>query len=158
MLWLAALLLTAVGVAGTIVPGLPGILLVYAGLCLAAWIDHFTRVGWPTLLLLGVLTALALVADLVASLLGARRFGASRQALIGSVLGGLIGPFVGFGWVGLLLGPFVGAVVGELVARRPLMAATRVGFGTWIGILAGTLAKLALTVSMLAVFAVAYLV
>jgi len=157
-LWIGALLLMGLGFLGTVVPGLPGVLLLYAGFWLAAWIDHFARVGWPTLLILGLITALALVADLVAGLLGAKRLGASRQALIGSVLGGLIGPFVGLGWVGLLVGPFVGAVAGELMARRPLGTAARVGFGTWLGLIVGTLVKLALSVSMLAIFAVAYLV
>jgi uncharacterized protein len=122
---------------------------------LAAWSDHFARIGWPTLTVLGVLAALALVADMIASLLGAKRAGASRWALIGSMIGAVAGLL--FGLPGLLLGPFAGAVIGELIARRPLAAAARVGLATWVGLLIGTLAKLALTVSMLAVFAVSYL-
>jgi uncharacterized protein YqgC (DUF456 family) len=156
-LWLGAGLLIVAGFIGTILPGLPGVLLIYAGMLLGAWIDHFARIGWPTLLVLGVLTAMALVADLVASVMGARHVGASRQALIGSVLGGLLGPLLGLGLLGLLFGPFIGAVVGELLARRPIGAATRVGFGTWLGLLAGTLVKLALAVSMLGIFLAAYL-
>ena len=157
LLWLGAGVLIVAGFIGTVLPGLPGVLIIYAGMWLGAWIDHFTRVGWPTLLILGVLTALALVADLIASLLGAKRVGASRQALIGSVLGGLAGPLLGFGLVGLLFGPFVGAVIGELIARRPMIAAARVGFGTWLGLLAGTLVKIALAVSMLGIFVTACL-
>lgn len=156
-LWLGAGALIVAGLIGTVLPGLPGVLVLYAGMWLGAWIDHFARVGWPTLLVLGVLTALALLADLIASVLGAKRVGASRQALIGSVLGGLIGPLLGFGLIGLLLGPFVGAVIGELIARRPIEAAARVGFGTWLGLLVGTLVKVALAVSMLGIFVTAYL-
>ncbi|MGA8706605.1 MAG: DUF456 domain-containing protein [Steroidobacteraceae bacterium] len=156
LLWLAAAALMLAGVAGTILPGLPGPLLIYTGMWLGAWIDHFQHVGWPTLTVLGVLTGLTLVADLIASVLGARRLGASRQALIGSVVGGLVGPFVGLGLVGLLLGPFLGAVVGELIARRPMATAARVGFGTWLGLVVGTLVKLALAISMLGIFAAAY--
>src|SRR5579862_4410056 len=130
LLWLAAAALILAGLAATILPGLPGVLLIYAGMLLGAWIDHFQRIGWPTLTILGVLAGLALVADLIASAVGARRVGASRQAVIGSVAGGLVGPFTGLGLVGLLLGPFIGAVVGELIARRPMAAAARVGFGT----------------------------
>jgi uncharacterized protein len=156
-LWFGAGALIVAGFIGTILPGFPGVLVIYAGMLFGAWIDHFTRIGWPTLLVLGVLTALALAADLVASVIGAKRVGASRQALIGSVLGGLIGPLLGFGLPGLLLGPFIGAVIGELLARRPIDAATRAGFGTWLGLLAGTLVKLALAVSMLAIFLAAYL-
>jgi hypothetical protein len=90
----------------------------------------------------------------VASLLGAKRVGASRQALFGSVIGGIAGLF--FGLIGLLLGPFIGAVAGELMARRSLADATRVGVATWIGWLVGTMAKIALAVSMLGVFLVGY--
>jgi hypothetical protein len=157
LLWIISGALMVVGLAGTVLPGLPGVPVLYGGMLLGAWIDHFSRVGWRTLLVLGVLTGLALVAELVASMLGAKRLGASRQALIGSVIGGLAGPMVGFGLPGLLLGPFVGAVVGELVARSPLATAARVGFGTWLGLLAGTLVKLSLAISMLAIFVLAYL-
>jgi uncharacterized protein YqgC (DUF456 family) len=153
-LWIAALALIAGGFIGTILPGLPGVLIIYAGMWLAAWIDDFARIGWVTLTVLGILTALALVADLVASLLGAKRVGASRQALIGSVIGGIVGIF--FGLLGLLLGPFVGAVAGELMARRSIVDATRVGLGTWVGLLVGTMAKIALAVSMLGVFLTSY--
>ncbi len=154
-LWLAAIALIAGGLAATIVPGIPGVLVIYLGMWLAAWADHFARIGWPTLTILGVLTALALLADLVASALGAQRAGASRAALIGSIIGGLIG--LAAGLPGLILGPFVGAVVGELMARRPLEAAARAGFGTWVGLLFGTLAKIAFAISMLAIFVAAYL-
>ncbi|HEY6453304.1 MAG TPA: DUF456 domain-containing protein [Steroidobacteraceae bacterium] len=155
-LWCGAFALIAAGLVLTIVPGMPGVLLIYGGMWLAAWIGHFARIGWPTLILLGVLTALALVIDLTASVLGAKRVGASRQALLGSFIGGFAG--LAFGLPGLIAGPFAGAVIGELMARRTLVAATRVGLWTWIGLLAGTLAKLALAVTMLAVFAVACLI
>jgi uncharacterized protein YqgC (DUF456 family) len=153
-LWIAAGVLIVVGFIGTILPGMPGVLIIYAGMWLAAWIDDFARIGWVTLTILGILTALALAADLVASLLGAKRVGASRQALIGSVIGGIAGLF--FGLIGLLLGPFIGVVAGELMARRSLADATRVGVATWIGLLVGTMAKIALAVSMLGVFLVGY--
>jgi uncharacterized protein YqgC (DUF456 family) len=155
VLWIAALALIVGGFVGTILPGMPGVLIIYAGMWLAAWIDDFARIGWVTLTILGVLTALALVADLVASLLGARRVGASRQALLGSVIGGIVGIF--FGLIGLLLGPFIGAVAGELMARRSISDATRVGLATWVGLLVGTMAKLALAVGMLGVFLTSYL-
>jgi uncharacterized protein len=153
-LWAAALALMVGGFIGTILPGMPGVLIIYAGMWLAAWIEDFERIGWVTLSILGVLTALALAADLAASVLGAKRVGASRQALIGSVIGGIVGIF--FGLVGLLLGPFIGAVAGELMARRSIADAARVGLATWIGLLVGTMAKIALAVSMLGVFLASY--
>jgi hypothetical protein len=155
-LWMAAVALIVLGLVGTIAPGLPGVLLIYGGMLLGAWIDDFTRVGWPTLTLLGALTLLTFITDLLASLLGAKRVGASRQALYGSVIGGFAG--IPFGIAGLILGPFIGAVVGEYLARRQLGAAARVGIGTWLGLAIGTLAKIALAVAMVGVFVAGYLI
>lgn len=152
-LWLLAVALMAVGFLGVIAPGLPGVLLIFGGMLLGAWIDDFQRVGWFTLAILAALMLLTFVIDVLSSLLGAKRVGASRQALIGSVLGGLAG--IPFGLFGLIAGPFVGAVAGEYLARRQLMDAARVGWGTFVGLAVGTLAKLALAVAMLAIFAVA---
>jgi len=154
-LWALAIALMILGFVGTVAPGLPGILLIYAGMILAAWIEHFSRIGWPTLTILGVLTLLSFVADVAASVLGARRVGASRLALIGSVVGAFVG--LPFGLVGLIFGPFVGAVLGEYLTQRKLHAAARVGVGTFVGLMIGTLAKIALAVTMLGVFAISYL-
>jgi hypothetical protein len=155
ILWLCALALILVGVIGTVLPGVPGAMAVFGGMLLAAWIDGFTRVGWPTLTVLGVLTALAFAADILGSLLGAQRVGASRLALAGAALGTLAG--LPFGLAGLLAGPFIGAVAGEFITQRRLDAATRVGLGTWIGLAVGSLAKIALAFAMLGVFAIGYL-
>ncbi len=146
--------LTLIGVAGAVVPILPGVPLVFAGMLLAAWADHFQHVGAFTLTLLGTLGALALLVDFVAGLLGARRVGASGRALWGASLGTFIGLF--FGLPGLLLGPFAGAVAGELSVGSKMEKAAKVGIGAWIGLLFGTLAKLALCFTMLGVFALAF--
>lgn len=152
--WVLAIALIIIGVIGTFLPAIPGVAAVFGGMLLAAWIDDFQRIGWVTLTILGVLTALSFAADILAGLLGAQRVGASRLALIGSAIGALIGLF--FGLAGIILGPFIGAVVGELMAQRKLGAATRVGIGTWIGLAVGALAKIALVFAMLAVFITAY--
>lgn len=148
--WVLAIALIVVGVIGTFLPGLPGVVLVFAGMLLGAWIDHFDRIGWVTLTVLGVLTALVLAADIGGSLVGARRVGASRLALLGAAIGAFAGLFAGL--VGVILAPFAGAVIGELIARRRLDRAVRVGVGTWVGMVLGSLAKLALICAMLAVF------
>lgn len=152
---LAGILILA-GLAGAVVPILPGVPLVFGGMLLAAWADHFQHIGTFTLIVLGVLAALALLVDFVAGVLGAKRVGASPRALWGASIGMLVGFF--FGLPGLLLGPFVGAVAGELSGGRELNQATRAGIGTWIGLLFGTLAKLALCFTMLGVFALAFLI
>jgi uncharacterized protein len=143
------------GIAGTVVPVLPGVPLVFAGMWLAAWADHYRHIGIFTLSVLGVFAALALLIDFVASMLGAKRVGASTRALWGASLGALVGLF--FGIPGVLFGPFVGAVIGELWSGSPVDKATQVGIGTWLGLLFGTLAKVALCFTMLGVFVFAFL-
>jgi len=142
--------LIVLGVLGTFIPGIPGPVAVFAGMLLAAWIDHFTRVGWIALVILGALTAAALAIDTVASVMGARRVGASRPALIGALIGTVVGLF--FGFVGILIAPFVGAVIGELSSRPHVPSAVRVGVGTWIGLALGAFAKIVIVLAMLALF------
>jgi uncharacterized protein YqgC (DUF456 family) len=154
-LWyILAALLIVVGIVGTVLPVLPGVALVFAGMLLAAWADGFQHVGTVTLVVLGILSALALAVDFIAGMLGAKRVGASRQAVIGAALGTLVGIF--FGLPGLLLGPFVGALVGELVAGGSLRKATDVGVGAWVGFLVGVVLKLGVCFAMLGVFALAF--
>jgi uncharacterized protein YqgC (DUF456 family) len=155
VLWVLALLLVLAGIAGAVLPALPGAPLVFGGLLLAAWIDGFAKVGWFPLSLIGVLAALTFVVDLTATALGAKKVGASPFALVGAGIGTVAGLF--FGLVGVLVGPFVGAVVGEYVARRDLRQAGKVGLGTWLGIVLGGAAKIALLLGMVGVFAVAWL-
>lgn len=152
--WTLALVLVVAGLVGTLLPILPGAPLVFFGLWLIALIDGYRHVGWPTLTLLGLIVVLTVVIDFAASALGARKVGASRQAVTGALLGSIIGLF--FGLPGLLLGPFVGAVIGELVAQSRVEHAARVGIATWLGLLAGSIAKLALCLTMLLVFAFAW--
>ncbi len=155
LLWVLAIALVLVGIAGTILPALPGPPLVFAGLLLGAWIDGFEKVGWFPLVLLGLLTILSVVVDILATGMGAKRVGASWLAVAGAAVGTVVGFF--FSLPGLLLGPFVGAVAGEYLARRNRDQAIKVGFGTWVGLLIGTAGKLALIFIMVAVFVTAYL-
>jgi hypothetical protein len=155
LLWVLAIGLVLVGVAGTVLPGLPGAILVLVGLVLAAWIDGFARVGFGTLAALAALTAASYALDVAATLVGARRLGTSWWGVLGALLGMLGGLF--FGLVGLLVGPFVGAFAAELIARRDVRQAGRAGLGAWLGLLLGTAGRLALVLAMIGVFAVAYL-
>lgn len=154
--WVLAIALIAVGVIGTFVPVIPGAILVFGGMVLAAWIDDFQRVGWITLTILGVLTILVFVGEFVAGMLGAKRVGASRLAITGAAIGTVVGMF--FGIVGLLVAPFIGAVIGELMTRGQLDAAARVGFGTWLGMAVGALVKIAIVLAMLGIFLTRYLI
>ena len=156
LLHVLAGLLIFVGLLGTVLPVLPGLPVMFAGMWLAAWNDGYTRIGTGTLVLLGVLTVVSIAVDVFASLIGAKRVGASRKALWGAAIGGLLGVF--FGLPGLLLGPFLGAVGGEMADGRSRREAMKVGAGTWVGIAVGTALKVALAIAMLGVFAVALLV
>lgn len=154
-------LMVLVGVIGTVLPALPGVPLVFLGLLVAAWGDGFARVGVWALLILGLLTVVSLVVDFWATAKGAKRVGASRFAVIGSVLGMLGGLFLGP--FGIFIGAFAGAVGGELLHRRSLQQhdigqAARVGVGTWLGIVMGIALKLALVATMLGVFALAWFI
>jgi len=149
-------ILILVGIAGVVLPAIPGLPLVFAGMLLAAWTGGFQQIGITTLVILGVLTALSLGVDVWAAAMGARRVGASRLALVGAI----VGTFAGFllGPIGIFVGPFVGALGGELLHGRRLDAAgmgqaTRVGFGTWLGIAMGIALKLMLALAMLGLFA-----
>ena len=153
---LLAVALVVVGVVGTVLPALPGAPLVFLGLLLAAWVDHFEKVGWFTLTVLAVLTVLTFVVDFMAASLGAKRVGASWAALAGAALGMIVGLF--FSIPGLILGPFAGAVLGEYLARKDWAQARRVGLGTWLGMLLGIAGKLALIFTMVGIFVLAYVI
>jgi uncharacterized protein YqgC (DUF456 family) len=153
VVWILAVALIVVGVIGTVLPALPGVILVFGGIVLAAWIDDFTRIPVWVVLLLGVMTAVAWVVDYAAAAMGAKRVGASRYAIIGAVLGTFAGVFTGL-W-GLLFMPLVGAAIGEFIAQRDVRRAGTVGLATWLGILLGTAIKIAIVFTMLGVFVVA---
>lgn len=151
--WLLSIGLILLGLAGIVLPALPGTILILGGIVLGAWIDHFTRIGWFAVSAVGVLAVLAWLMDYVAAMLGAKRAGASRQALIGAAVGTVAGIFMGL--VGVLFMPLVGAAVGEFMARRDHGQALRVGVATWLGLLAGMLAKFVLAFMMIGIFVVA---
>jgi uncharacterized protein YqgC (DUF456 family) len=153
-MWIVAALLIVAGIAGTVLPALPGIPLVFAGLVVGAWADDFQRVGWVTLSVLGLLTLASLAIDFAATAMGAKRVGATRKAIVGAALGTLVGLF--FGIPGLIVGPFLGAVAGEILSHGEWRRATSAGVGTWVGLLFGTLAKIALAFAMLGVFVFAF--
>ena len=146
-----AVVLVVTGLVGLVVPPMPGALLIFAGLLLAAWAEDFMYLGWGTITMLAVLTALTYVVDFVASVVGVKRFNASRKAMVGAVIGAVAGLF--FGLPGIFLGPLVGAALGELWARRDVTQAGRVGLGATIGLVLGTAVKFMLGFAMVGLFA-----
>lgn len=150
LLWILCAALILLGLAGTVLPVLPGTVLVWGGIVLGAWIDDFTRVGMTTVVAVSVLAVLAWGLDYVAGLMGAKKAGASKLALLGAAAGTMIGLFMGL--VGVLFMPLVGAALGEYLARRDQRQALSVGVSTWIGIMVGLIAKVALAFMMIGIF------
>lgn len=155
LLWTLSLIFIVTGLAGLILPVIPGPILLLTGLVLAAWAENFVFVGAFTIVILTVLATLAHVTDFIAGALGAKRFGASRQAAIGAAMGAMIGLF--FGFMGIIAGPFIGAVVGELTVNKNIQAAGLAGVGAWLGMVIGTAAKAAIGFSMVGIFIIARL-
>ena len=155
-LYLLAAGLILGGLAGTVLPMLPGIPMLFGGIWLAAAVDGYRHLGTGWLLTIGALGALGVLVDFAAGTMGAKRVGASPQALWGATIGTVIGMFMGI--PGLVLGPFVGALLGELSAGTSVLRSAHVGVGTWIGLLAGTLVKLVISFLMVGLFALAMLI
>ena len=148
--WVGAALLVGLGLVGLFLPGLPGAPLILMGLILGAWANDFTYVGLWTIVVLTVLAGLTYAVDFWATMFGAKKFGASKRAIIGALIGAIAGLFLGL--PGVIFGPFIGAVVGELLAQKDLRQATRAGFGATIGLVLGAALKLAMAFAMIGVF------
>ena len=152
-LWILCVALILLGLAGTV---LPGTVLVWGGVVLGAWIDDFARVGMTTVVVVSVLALLAWGLEYVAGLMGAKKAGASKLALMGAAVGTVLGLFMGL--VGVLFMPLVGAAVGEYLARKDHARAVKVGIATWVGIMVGLIAKVVLAFTMVGIFGAALLI
>jgi uncharacterized protein len=146
-----AIALILLGLVCAVLPALPGIPIIFGGIWLLAAVDGYRHLGIGWLIGIALVGIVGLGLDLAAGVLGAKRVGASRQALWGAFLGTLIGLF--FGVAGLLLGPFIGAVLGELSAGNSPLRSTQVGVSAWIGLIFGTLMKVVASVTMVALLA-----
>ncbi len=154
-LYVLAALLIIGGLAGAVLPALPGIPMIFGGIWLAAAVDNYQHAGVWWLLIIGALAAAGVIVDLVAGTLGAKRVGASQRALWGAGAGTFAGMF--FGIPGLILGPFVGALLGELSSGTSVLRSTHVGVSTWLGLLFGALLKLVISFVMIGLFGLALL-
>ena len=154
VIWTLAVLLVVVGLVGVVLPAVPGTILIFAGLLLAAWADGFARVGVFTITLLGILTVATYFVDVAMMALGMKRLGTTRRAAAGAAIGALAGLF--FGLPGLIIGPFAGAVVGELTVQRDWRRAGRAGVAAWIGFVIGTIVKIGLAFAMVGIFLTAW--
>ncbi|RDS83142.1 DUF456 family protein [Dyella monticola] len=150
-LYALALALIVGGLIGAFIPALPGIPMIFGGLWLAAALDDYHHLSTTWVIVLGVMAAFGVAVDFIAASLGAKRVGASSTAMWGATLGTVIGMF--FGLPGLILGPFFGAVAGELISSKSVLRSAHVGISTWLGLLFGALVKVVLSVMMVALAA-----
>jgi len=146
-----ALLIMAVGVAGSILPGVPSTPLVLLSAVAHKLYFGPAGVGWIVMSVLAALMALSLVMDYTASVYGARRLGATWRGATGAIVGGLVGLF--FSLPGILLGPFLGALAFEMAGGRKLKESSRAGVGATLGLLAGALGKVFCCLAMMGLFA-----
>jgi len=154
-LYLLAAALIVGGVVGAVLPVLPGIPMIFGGIWLAAAVDEYQHLGWGWLVAIGIVGAVGIALDFVSASLGAKRIGASPRALWGAGIGTTVGMF--FGIPGLLIGPFAGAVIGELWSGTSILRSAHVGIGTWIGMLVGILAKVVISFLMIGMAGLALL-
>ena len=156
---IVAILLVVVGIAGTVLPMLPGVPLVFAGLLLAAWHGGFDQVSILTIVMIGIIASMAWAVDFFASVVTAKKVGASKYALWGAGIGAVVG--IAGGIVGLIIGPAIGAIIGELIthkntSKEATSKATTVGIAAGLGFVLALAIKIVLVLAMLAMFAYAY--
>jgi len=153
VLYAAGALLLLAGMAGIVLPALPGSLFLVGGVVLVAWAEDFTRVSGWTVAACAVLGLVIWATDLVAGLLGAKAFGASKWAVLGAGLGLLVGLF--FGLPGILFGPAIGAIALEYAKDPNFERALKAGFGAFLGFVLGSAVKVSLAFVLLGVLVLA---
>lgn len=151
ILLVIAILCFTVGLVGIVFPILPGILLIWLGALIYAIFTDFREVGWLVITVFTLLTIFSFVIDYLANLYGAKKFGAGKWGIAGSILGMMIGIVTG-GLVGLIIGPIVGATLGELISGKDHRSAFKAGMGTFVGFLGGTLIRFIIGLLMIGIF------
>jgi len=155
-LYVLGVLLIVGGLIGLVLPAIPGSPVIFAGILAIAWADGFERIGWPGLIVTGILAATISLVDYLAGVAGAKHFGASYWGLVGSFLGLLAG--LPFGILGIVVGPVAGAILIEYLKDPNWKKAAKVGVGTFVGFVAGTALKYALALVLLGTAVTFYLI
>lgn len=154
LLTILGVLVVGVGIVGLILPMIPGVAVIFLGILLIAWADDFTRIGPGMIFVMMALMMLALVADNVAGMFGARKAGASGWGVAGAGVGALLG--LPFGLPGIVLGPAVGALAFEYLKNPDMRRAGRAGLGGLFGFVLAILAKSAFAVLIIGLAVLAY--
>lgn len=150
--WISVL----VGTGGIFLPMVPGVPLIWVGILIVGWMTGFEALSGTVVLVTGIITALTQGIDYVAGTVGAKALGATPMGTAGAFIGMLVGLFT-LGAVGIIVGPFVGAFLAELMAGRNERQAIRSGMGTMIGFLGGTFVQMLVGVVLFGYFIVGFI-
>ena len=142
-----------IGVLGCILPMLPGTPLVFLGIFLYAWKTHFTVISVNLLLIFLIITVITVFLDYIAGSIGAKKLGSTRFGVVGAFLGATLGILFFAPW-GILIGPPLGALTGELIRGKNIKDATKASTGAVLGILGGSLTKIIISLIMMGFFTV----
>ena len=146
-----SLVIMLVGMAGIIVPIIPSIPLVWLGAFIYAIFTHFEKITWMLLLIFALITIFSIVLENLGNVYGAKKFGATRWGIIGSIVGTGIGFYMG-GPIGLILGPIAGTVIFELIGGKGYKGALKSGLGNFVGFLGGSVMKIVVGLTMIGIF------
>jgi uncharacterized protein YqgC (DUF456 family) len=146
------LIVMGIGCLGSFLPGIPSTPLVLIAAIGHKFYFRENGAGWIVITLLILITALTFVMDYLTSIYGAKQFGATKKGMAGAIVGGIVGLF--FNLPGILLGPFIGAVIFEMIGGREWRPAAKAGLGATLGLLAGAIGKIVCCVAMMLLFAV----
>ncbi|MDG1241564.1 MAG: DUF456 domain-containing protein [Opitutae bacterium] len=145
-------LIFLIGLASSLLPVVPGSLIVWSGILIhKLWMGD-ASVTWKIVILTGVITLIGQLADFVMGVWGARKFGATWKGAVGALLGAFIGFFLPPPLLWLIVGPVIGAIIGELIAGRTFKAGSKAGFGTMIGGIIAFALKFGLSISVVVLF------
>ncbi len=151
-LWIIAIALIVVGLVGTVVPVIPGLVMIFAGSWLAAWIDNYQNISITALIIIAVLAIIGILMDWIGQSLGAKKAGASKLGIIGCFIGTVCGILVGI-W-GIIFMPLLGAAIGEFIDRQDMIKSGKVGLATWVAMIVTIVVKLAIAFTMVGILIV----
>ncbi len=151
VLFSVSLLIMLMGMAGIVIPIIPSIPLVWLGAFIFALCTHFEKITGMLLLVFALLTVFSIVFENLGSVYGAKKFGATRWGIVGSVIGTGVGFYLG-GPIGLILGPIIGTVIFELIGGKDYRGALKSGLGNFVGFMGGSLIKFFIGLAMIIIF------
>lgn len=151
ILFAISIIIMLAGMAGIIVPIIPSIPLIWLGSFIYAIFTHFEKITWVVLLIFALLTIFSIVLENIGNVYGAKRFGATKWGIIGSIVGTGVGFYTG-GPVGLILGPVIGTIIFEFIGGKGYKGALKSGLGNFVGFLGGSILKFIVGLAMIIVF------